>query len=188
MRTIPIVLLLAACLFVALPVYATSSVTLPGATLLTTFDDSLMSDCGGLYTTKPKKVCGWSIFVWLVSPGHIEYSINADDIDIADECGSIDAMTTPEIFAAIATSTVTRGVALGLTPCPASGSAQTAVHFASCVERDGAGSSTTFTSCSSALNRVEFSFTCSSVTATGCSGGGECEVGCEGTWEGVEIE
>ena len=189
MGTIIIVPLLVACLFLPLRAQSTPSAPVSGATLLATIPDSLMHECGGVQAVaKEKKVCGWSIFVWLVSPGKVEYSISAEDIDIPDGCGSIDAMTTPEIFSAIATSTVTRGVALGLTPCPTSGSAQTAVYFASCVDRDGTGSGTTFTSCGSALNRVEFSFTCSSVTATECSGGGACEVGYEGTCEGGSLE
>ncbi len=137
-----------------------------------TFTDSV------LLSKAKSQEAQWIVCVWLTGSGGTEYSIDAESVSSA--AGNLDSMTAAEVFSEVAAHVVTRGVTLGYTLCPASGSVSVGVTFAAGVERTSTG----FRVCGSGLTRSTFS--CASlagtiaVLQTGCSGGG-CASGCEPT-------
>jgi hypothetical protein len=172
-------LLLLFCWFAPLalqPLRAQSNCIAPGGIVTPlyqgTFSDSVL--LGRVHT----KEAHCYVCVWLTGTGATEYTINADSVWI--DGGSPDSMPAVEVFSQIASHAVDRGVTLGYTLCPASGSVTVGVTFAASVEPTFSG----FRACGSDLNRSTFSCTSlagrTTVLQTGCSGG-VCTSGCEST-------
>jgi hypothetical protein len=164
------------CLFLALVAIKLNAQTTPpptpDATYLGTFSVSHQFEVMQ-GTVKKQDVMDYNLCVWRTGAGSVELTINPDSISVDDD-GLIDDMTAEEIFRMLADRGVREGISQGYLPAPQSSSQTTAVSYASCVNRSGSGSGTTFSAASSTLVRQSFSYCTTAVTSPGCTGATSC--------------
>ncbi|HVK38777.1 MAG TPA: hypothetical protein VNA88_09620 [Candidatus Kapabacteria bacterium] len=95
------------------------------------------------------------VCVWRTPTGRTDYVIAAETFEAGDSCAALDSLSTPELFNRLAYVAVLHGAAAGYADSAADSVSpgHSWVFFAACVERTGAGSSTTLSPCSDSLRR-----------------------------------
>lgn len=92
----------------------------------------------------------WEHIVTRPAPGEIEFHIPVDSIRFSGDGSAADSLSTQDLFALIAQTTILDAISLGYISCSGTCPGITVrVYLPSCVQRSGSGSSTSFTSCSS---------------------------------------
>jgi hypothetical protein len=137
-------------------------------------------------------ILSWEFISERTSSGQHNYVISIPSISYSGDCSGVDGMTASQILDLIAKATVSRGVALGYTPCPASCAVPTLAKVSqpACVKRTGSGCATHFSACVPIECCVRFySVCCPNGTTSpqitllgsqsgGCSGLEGCEATC----------